>query len=350
MGGKYFILGGGSVTTEYYLPALRFLGRLADVTVIDPEVTKIAPMLRGFDGVAFCDQGYVDFLKALPPPGANLNCVVVALPNQLHLNAVNLALARGCHVLCEKPLALRAEDCARLRELAAARQRCLKVGMSWRYMPAFLMMRDIVAKAELGKVRSIEVHDCTPFGWRPRSFAFFSAEAGGVLADIGVHYLDYVETLLGPLRPVAYCDDIMGGSKSTLHYRLTADGDVTIDMRLSRIHSSGAYLRIVCERGEIRFDKASHVDVLVTPRGSMTRRLSAENPFDDPNWPKSFHGSFCQMLADFDAAIAGRPSKIADVADAERTAALVEWAYATRKAAAILDLSLRRRRRETRRL
>ncbi len=33
---RYTILGGGSVTAEYYLPAFRSIGLLSQVTVVDP--------------------------------------------------------------------------------------------------------------------------------------------------------------------------------------------------------------------------------------------------------------------------------------------------------------------------
>src|SRR5262249_30911310 len=183
---------------------------------------------------------------------------------------------------------------------------------------------------ELGRVLSIVVQDCAPLGWRPSSFAFFSRAAGGILADMGVHYLDYFDTLVGALKPLSYADDAKGGTESGLRYTLVA-GDIPIDMRLSRISQLGSYIRINCERGEIHINKADENGLIVTPLGSLSRRISAEEPFDDAAWPSDFHGSFCQMLADFERAIAGRATRIADAEDAERTAALIEWAYEQRR-------------------
>jgi nucleoside-diphosphate-sugar epimerase/predicted dehydrogenase len=332
---KYFILGGGSVTTEYYLPALRLLGHLRDVTVVDPDADKIEA-LRDFDGVSLRVLDYATFLRTLPSTQNDPGRIIVALPNRLHVDAASLALIGRRHVLCEKPLALTASDCAKVRALAATTQCLVKVGMSRRYIPSLMLAREIVARKELGAVRAIEVHDCTTFGWRPRSFAFFAVEAGGILADIGVHYLDYLETLVGPLQPVGYSDDARGGSESTLHYRLSGGGDISIDMRLSRIHRSEGFIKIACEGGDIRIDRSRHNEIAVTPTHSMTRRLSAENPFDASSWPSSLVGGFCQMLTDFERAIDGRASAIADVSDAERTAALIEWAYERRAATGVV--------------
>ncbi len=328
---KYLIFGGGSVTTGYYLPALRLMDRLADATVVDPDARLIRLRQPKFGDVEFHDQDYASYLKALSPPRQDEpSCIIVAAPNQLHVDAVRRALDRERHVLCEKPLALRASDCAQLRALADEKQVTLKVAMSRRYLPSLMLARDMVVAKEYGEVRAIEVHDCAPFLWRPRSFAFFSPDAGGVLADMGVHYLDYLDNVIGALKPLAYSDDAKGGIESSLRYSLVA-GDVPIEMRLSRIHQSGAYIKIACERGEIRVNKANENEAIATPIGSFSRRVTVERPFDEAAWPATFQGSFCQMLADFERAISGRATRIADAADAERAVALIEWAYERRR-------------------
>ena len=325
---RYFILGGGSVTAEYYLPAMRLMGRLADVTVVDADTNAVNDLRNTFSALDICGQDYASFLNTLAPPPTKSprDSIIIALPNQLHVDAVRLALEKKRHVLCEKPLALRAQDCRALGMLASKNQRLLKVGMSRRYLPSLMLARDIVIAKELGRVVSIEVQDCEPLLWRPKSFAFFSREAGGILADMGVHYLDFLDTLVGDLKPLSYTDDAKGGTESSLRYRLAA-GDVQIDMRLSRISQSGAYIKIKCERGDIQVNKANENEVIVMPIALASRRVSAEKPFADAAWPSDFHGSFCQMLTDFEHAIERGTTKIADAADAERAAALIEWAY-----------------------
>jgi nucleoside-diphosphate-sugar epimerase/predicted dehydrogenase len=283
-------------------------------------------------GVDVRMQGYAEFLNRLTPAG-EADCIIIALPNECHVDAARLALERKLHVLCEKPLALKAQDCSALIGLASKNQRLLKVGMSRRYLPSLMLAHEIVAAKELGDVQSVEVQDCELLGWRPRSFTFFSRAAGGVLADMGVHYLDYLDMVVGILKPLRYCDDAKGGTESSLRYGLAA-GDIRIDMRLSRISQSGAYIKINCERGVIRINKTDENEVIETRPSSSSRRIRAEKQFDDGSWPNDFHGSFCQMLADFDRAMQGRATRIADAADAERAAALIEWAYEQRRCSA----------------
>jgi nucleoside-diphosphate-sugar epimerase/predicted dehydrogenase len=265
------------------------------------------------------------------------DAVIVAAPNALHVPASRLALERGRYVLCEKPLALSEADCAGLAALAADKGRLLKVAMSRRYLPTWRLAREMTARGELGAIVGIDVVDRAPFGWRPRSFAFFAPEAGGVLADMGVHYLDWLATLAGPLRPLSYADDARGGVESNLSFALESAAGAPVTLRLSRTRQGEQAIRIRCERGEIRIDKANEREIVVAADGAAPRRVASLAPFRNSGrqgagrWPVSFVGSFCDMLADFEGALAGRGAgDLADGADAARTAALIAWAYAHR--------------------
>jgi predicted dehydrogenase/nucleoside-diphosphate-sugar epimerase len=321
---RYLILGGGSVVAEYYLPALRALGR-GDVVVVEPDTASRDALRARHPDTVFADGDYIDVLDGLAL-GADDEAIVVALPNALHVDAVRRALRRGRHVLCEKPLSLQSSDCRDLAAAAEAAGRVLKVAMSRRYLPSLMLAGEMTAAGELGRVLKVEVHDCGAFMWRPRSYAFFAPETGGILADMGVHYLDFLDTLVGGLKPVSYHDDSRGGAESTVHYALKA-GKVDVDLWLSRLGGADEYMRIVCEGGVIRVDKSSEGDVLVEPSGAGRRRVTPERPFEDAGWPRNFHGSFRQMIADFERSCRGEPSRIADVAAAERAARLIEWAY-----------------------
>lgn len=323
---NYVILGGGSVTAEYYLPALKILGFADRAAIVDPSDTSLSALGRAFPHFKLLQRDHRDFFAAQSSAGQR---VIVALPNHLHVEAVELALAAGHHVLCEKPLCLNAADCARLGQLAARNERGLKVAMSRRYLPSLMLAREMVRAREFGALLSIEIFDCAPFPWRPKSFSFFAPNAGGVLADMGVHYLDYVETLLGPLEPCSYDDDSHGGNESSLKYQLRA-GAVPVFMRLSRLDPAGSFIRLQCERGDIRVEKKHEREVFVTPANGSSRRVICDQPFPNRDWPEDFHGSFCAMLQDFEAAIAGKENHLASAEDAAHTAALIEWAYENR--------------------
>jgi len=325
------ILGGGAVVAEYYLPALAMMDRLGSVTVVEADPETISALRRRFPDASYQVAGYQTALSGRHARGQR-SAVVVALPNALHVAAARRALEQGFHVLCEKPLALQAADCIFLADLAASRKRSLKVAMSRRYLPSLMAAAEFVGSGELGAPLRIEAVDCAPFSWRPQTFSFFELAAGGILADMGVHYLDYLSTLVGPLEPVYYTDDSHGGVESALTYHLRA-GDVPINIRLSRIAGLTAELRIFCEKGTICVEKDEESQIFVSParQGAKEWCFALQRPFSDRDWPIDFHGGFCEMLADFGRGVLGKPSRIADVRDAEATTRLIEWAYSRRR-------------------
>jgi nucleoside-diphosphate-sugar epimerase/predicted dehydrogenase len=263
------------------------------------------------------------------------DAVIVAAPNALHAATSQLALEGGAHVLCEKPLALTEAACAGLAQTAAAHGRLLKVAMARRYLATWRLAREMVARRELGEVLGVEASDCAPFGWRPRSLAFFAPESGGVLADMGVHYLDFLQALIGPLTPLDYADDARGGVESNVSYRMQSQAGAPVSLTLSRTRPGATFVEIRCERGVIRIDKFNETDIVVSADGAPSRRVSSLRAFrNGAHWPTNLIGSFCDMLCDFEHAVQGRQSEIADVEDARQTAALIEWAYAHRPAPA----------------
>ncbi|HEY3163127.1 MAG TPA: Gfo/Idh/MocA family oxidoreductase, partial [Candidatus Limnocylindrales bacterium] len=110
-------------------------------------------------------------------------------------------LAAGRHVVCEKPLAMTAEESADLVRLAAASGLVNAVNFNIRFYPLHQHVRDAVAAGELGDVRFVTgryFQDWllleTDWNWR------LEPDKGGSLravGDIGSHWLDLLTFLTG---------------------------------------------------------------------------------------------------------------------------------------------------------
>lgn len=81
--------------------------------------------------------------------------VVIAAPAEHHYELVRQALQAGKHVFVEKPLALQVAQAQDLHELSIGSGRILMVGHLLQYHPAFLRLRDIVSRGELGRLQYI---------------------------------------------------------------------------------------------------------------------------------------------------------------------------------------------------
>jgi UDP-N-acetylglucosamine 3-dehydrogenase len=122
---RIVLTGCGAVSEHLYAPAIRRLvaeGAVDDVLLIDRAEKRIRTLRRILPRAS----GYADLAEALPQLDESL--VIVALPHNLHAPVTIKALEAGAHVLCEKPMAVTAEECDQMLAAAAASSRLLAVG------------------------------------------------------------------------------------------------------------------------------------------------------------------------------------------------------------------------------
>lgn len=144
---------------------------------------------------------YVDPLEMLAKE--NLDVLSVATPNKFHKELTIAGLKAGCHVLCEKPMAMNVEEAKAMVAAAKKADRRLMINFSYRFTAPALAMKSVVDQGTLGKVyfaRTI---------WHrrrgiPGLGGWFSTKAlsgGGPLIDLGVHRLDLALWLMGYPEP-----------------------------------------------------------------------------------------------------------------------------------------------------
>lgn len=208
-------LGAAVVGTGFIAPvhveALRRLARpVIGILGSSPKKSRAAAKALGLPKAY---DGYEDLLA-----DHDVGVVHLASPNRLHAEQCRLALAAGKHVICEKPLAMTAQETAALAELARQTALVAAVCYNVRFYPLCLETRQRIADGQLGPVYHVIgsyaqdwlLYD-TDFNWR------VLAEEGGLLravADIGTHWLDLVTSLTG-LEIESVCADL----RTVLPYR-----------------------------------------------------------------------------------------------------------------------------------
>lgn len=83
---------------------------------------------------------------------SDLAAVVVATPSSTHYEVVKRCLARGKHVLVEKPLVMEVDQGERLVELAEAHRLTLMVGHTFLYNPGIRAMKNQMVRKDFGEV------------------------------------------------------------------------------------------------------------------------------------------------------------------------------------------------------
>ena len=90
----------------------------------------------------FGDEPWHDILRDFP----DLDVLAVATPDHLHTQPILAALAKGVHVLTEKPMCLTTAEADQIIEAARAKNRIVAVDMHKRYDPDHLRIRDDIQK------------------------------------------------------------------------------------------------------------------------------------------------------------------------------------------------------------
>lgn len=331
---KLLILGAGAVVNEFYLPALQMLGSIKDVFIIDLSTAAIRGILDKFPSVQCRQTGFEEYLNSLSS-GSNFEAVVIALPNSLHSRAVEAALAKGLDVLCEKPLALNEADCLRLGSLAEKSGRVLTVGMVRRLLPSVSALGEALKAGLIGTLQGIDI-EYGPYTWVSDSGSFFQRENGGLLMDMGVHYLDLVEQLVGPLKPVNYQDDYKGGLEANLNFHLVSENGIPVKLILSRTQTlrntavfKGEYGELILEKDTFDFCLWRSYRV-----NNLLARLYPQKFFEGGDWPADLISCFAEQLLEFIKVISEKKSPAwpeATAYQAAKTVRLIEWAYSNRQ-------------------
>ena len=151
------------------------------------------------------EKSYGSYEALLADP--DIDIIYNPLPNHLHVPWTIKALEAGKHVLCEKPIALTADEAA---ELIAARDRSGKLvaeAFMVRHHPQWKRAHEIATSGDLGEVRAIQtiftysLHD-------PSNVRNMADIGGGGLYDIGCYAVLTSRFIFGaePKRVVSLVD------------------------------------------------------------------------------------------------------------------------------------------------
>lgn len=136
---------------------------------------------------------------------SELNIVSIAVPNSFHKELTVAALEAGCHVLCEKPMALNAAEGEAMIRAADKAGRRLMINFSFRFTSASWFMKRQIEEDMLG-----EIYHARTVWLRRKGLPGFGGwfgqkqmSGGGPLIDLAVHRLDLALWLMGHPEPLS---------------------------------------------------------------------------------------------------------------------------------------------------
>ncbi|MBE7466025.1 MAG: Gfo/Idh/MocA family oxidoreductase [Planctomycetes bacterium] len=156
--------------------------------------------LKAFQEKYKVPQVFTDWKQMLKE--CELDAVSVCTPNFLHCEPTIGALNAGCHVLCEKPLAMSAAEGRRMLAAAKKNKKQLVIAFQFRFDGKTQALRRAYDEGFFGKVLYVRVKAIRRRGipnWGV--FGRKELQGGGPLIDIGVHALEMAHYAVGAPQP-----------------------------------------------------------------------------------------------------------------------------------------------------
>ncbi|MFQ3789356.1 Gfo/Idh/MocA family protein [Halomonas sp. A29] len=237
-----------------------------------------------------CYADYQALLAGEAKRSDGAEVVAIVTPNHLHFTAALACLEAGRHVICEKPMTLSVDEAQHLAAAVEASGKRFVLAHTYVGYPLVQHARDLVARGELGRIRSVQVEylqewlseapgpDNRQAAWRLDPT---KAGAAGCLGDIGVHAFHLAQFVCGQrvsavsaelfnAVPGRELDDnvhallrFADGARGMLWASQTAPG-----------FENGLSIRVVGEKASLRWAQESPNELHFAPIDGPTQRLT----------------------------------------------------------------------------
>ncbi|HMO08009.1 MAG TPA: Gfo/Idh/MocA family oxidoreductase [Paracoccaceae bacterium] len=199
---------GASFARDAYLPALAHVPGAEVVAIASGRMASARACAERF-GVP---HAYDDWQAMLA--GHDLDLVCIATPTVLHAPQTLAALARGAHVLCEKPTAMNAAEARAMLDAATAARRLHMIDHELRFNPNRARVADMIAAGDLGEVRHVNITNIGSSWADPASrtkgdWWSDASQGGGRLGANGSHQVDMLRWWLGEVAWVTGAAPVM---------------------------------------------------------------------------------------------------------------------------------------------
>ena len=185
---KIGLMGYGFAGQTFHAPVIAHCGHatLAAIATSQPDRAR----------ADYADAAIVADLDALLALD-DLDCIVIATPNDTHFDLARRVLAGGKHVVVDKPVTLSAAQARVLAALADERSRVFAPFHNRRWDGDFVTVRQLLEGDALGRITHFESHfdrfrPLVRQRWREDA-----TRGGGLLYDLGPHLIDQALALFG---------------------------------------------------------------------------------------------------------------------------------------------------------
>ncbi|MEX2461947.1 MAG: Gfo/Idh/MocA family oxidoreductase [Paenibacillaceae bacterium] len=187
---RWGILGCAGIAVKSVIPGIQ-QSQTSTVSAIASRDAGKAEAVAKQLGIA---QAYGSYEELLADP--NIDVVYIPLPNHLHCEWTIRAAEAGKHVLCEKPIALDAQEAEKMVKACSDAGVLLAEAFMYRHHPRYDRIKEIIRSGEIGAIRGI--HGAFTFNEAANSenVRFKRFMGGGSLYDVGCYPISAARYIL----------------------------------------------------------------------------------------------------------------------------------------------------------
>ena len=133
--------------------------------------------------------------------GITLDYMSITSPNYLHDAHIRVALRRGAHAICEKPLVLNPWNIDALSHVAKDTGKKIYTILQLRLHPVIIALKEKISKSPSDKIYDLDLTYITSRGnWYYTSWKGDISKSGGIATNIGIHFFDMLTWIFGDVQ------------------------------------------------------------------------------------------------------------------------------------------------------
>jgi UDP-N-acetyl-2-amino-2-deoxyglucuronate dehydrogenase len=329
---RFAVIGCGRIAERHAQEICKY-GKI--VACCDIEENKLSQFAKKNNAIPFLDADVLFNVNE-----HQIDIAVICTPNGLHKQHTVMALNAGCNVICEKPMAIRSEDCTEMITAANKNGKKLYVVKQNRYNPPVQELKKILSQKLLGNISGVQLNcfwnrDVTYYNssWRgTRSLD------GGILYTQFSHFIDLLYWFFGDVDTIhglasnhfhkgviefedtvvanlRFKSGVVGSIYLTINaFQQNMEGSITVFGEKGTIKIGGQYLN------EIKYAVIRDYQVPIL------------NKYKEPNQYGTYTGSMSNHDAEYEQIIRhmqNLPSSVTSAEEAYKTVELIERIYKT---------------------
>ncbi len=188
---RWGVIGCARIAINHVIPAILQTRSATLWGIASRTLSKAEQVARDFGA----KRAYGSYEALLADP--EIEAVYIPLPNHLHKPWSIAALRAGKHVLCEKPIALNAQEARDIQAVARETGRFMLEAFAYRFSPIVQKAIEVVRAGAIGELRMLHSSLTFVLADDPTNVRLQAGIGGGALYDVGCYAINVQRMLAG---------------------------------------------------------------------------------------------------------------------------------------------------------